>query len=151
MDKGKKVSRTDLFKAHIQALLKQTMGVKVSKDKAWEVFKSIQKGVVEFVAKDEKNQLPLAGVGTYKILKSPARGKRESYKFVPRMKLYFSDAVQKYLEQFFGLADHGVELKDTGLFLTEGAEDQLTETEEPVEVASEEAEVDLVEDDEEIL
>jgi nucleoid DNA-binding protein len=147
-DGKKKVSKTDNFKAHVQAIVKQVLGVKVSKAKAWELFKAIMNGTLEFTAKDEQNALSLAGIGTFKVLKTAARGKKAGfdadgkpiegakvYPFVPRAKFYYSESAQKYLEQFFGLEDHGVELKDTGLFAKDAEVVEEAEAETATEAA----------------
>lgn len=125
----KEVSKTDLYKEHLQKIISARVGKTISKEKAWAIFKDLIHGTVEFVFNTEDNVLPLAGVGTFKILKTVARGKKagldaegnpipgaKAYEFVPRAKMYFSSSVDKGLEQRYGLADYGLEVKSYGLY-----------------------------------
>lgn len=137
----KKVSKTEQFKVHLQKIIFQELGVKVSKDKAWNLFKAVILGTVEFTLKDADNKLPLAGVGTFEVLKTKPRGSKAGldeegnpkegakvWPFVPRMRCYFSSVVDKMLEQFYGLEDHGVEMKSYGIFREDSpVEDKETE------------------------
>lgn len=143
----KEASKTDLFKAHLQKMIKDVTGEKVAKSTAWDLFKTIILGTVEFVEnqeleKDEKDEsygarrLPLAGVGSFEIIHCKPRGTKAGLKknekgewvkdengkvwpFVPRMRFYASSKIDDRLEQVFGLADHGEEIKHFGLFLKE--------------------------------
>lgn len=131
MDKEKVVgtSKTDRFKEHLQKIIAQSIGAKVSKEKAWSLFKNFNFGTVEFCANEEDGVLSLAGVGTFKVIKTEPRGKKagldkdgkpipgaKPYEFIPRMKTYHSDKVAQFLAQHYGQEDFGVEFKSVGLF-----------------------------------
>lgn len=128
----KQPSPTERFKLHLQHIIKEVTGVTVSKQKAWDLFKSFHTGALEFTLREESNTLSLAGVGTYKILKSEPRGKKAGldaegnpiegakfFPFVPRVKFYYSSTAQKIAEQFFDLEDHGLSLDFPGMFKSE--------------------------------
>jgi hypothetical protein len=151
----KERSRTDLFKEHVQKMIYQTLGVKVSKDKAWAMFKNMIHGTTEFVLNiegDEK-KLPLAGVGTFCILETKPRGSKagldkdgnpiegaEVWNCVPRFRFYPSSVTAKMVEQVYGCADHGIALSHYGIFKTED------ETVENTEAADNAEEVEAVEE-----
>lgn len=168
-------TKTDLFKQHLQKIIYQQLGVKVSKSKAWDLFKATQKGTVQFVLKDADNRLPLAGIGTFEVLKTQPRGSKAGldkdgnpiegatpWEFVPRFRFYPSSVIKDEVEQFFGLGDHNLEVKDYGIFASDDEpkveekkaskpkkeKKPATTANEPDEVVEEE---DLVIDDEDIL
>lgn len=143
---GKDRSKTDVYKEHLQKIIFQQLGVKVSKDKAWSLFKAVMHGTTEFVlaiepevveAKEEggeeKNKgrkLPLAGVGTFCILETKPRGSKAGldkdgnpiegakvWPCVPRFRFYPSSVTDKRIEQEYGLAEHGVEIEHYGIFV----------------------------------
>lgn len=128
---AKQRSKTEQFKEHLQKIIYQQLGVKVSKDKAWNLFKAIQHGTVEFVVnlpveegtgeegKTKERTLPLAGVGTFKILETKPRGSKAgldkegkpiegatAWPCVPRFRFYPSSKVDQYIEWKYGLGDH---------------------------------------------
>lgn len=129
----KEKSKTDRFKEHIQKIIYQELGVKVSKDKAWGLFKAIIHGTTEFVLNlDGDKKLPLSGVGTFQVLETKPRGSKAGlddkgekiegakvWPFVPRFRFYPSSVIDSLLEQFFDLEDHGIEMKHYGIFRTE--------------------------------
>lgn len=138
----KERSKTDLYKEHIQKIIFQTLGVKVSKDKAWSLFKNVIHGTEEFVlniesttdeeGKKSGKKLPLAGVGTFCILETKPRGSKAGldkdgnpiegakvWDCVPRFRFYPSSVTDKMIEQVYGLADHGVEIEHYGLYASE--------------------------------
>lgn len=138
-------AKTDMLKKHVQAIIQQKLGVKVSKEKAWELFKAMVHGTVELCLNLDDNSISLSGVGTFEILKTKPRGSKagldkdgkpiegaEAWDFVPRFRFFPSTAINNLLEQHYGLADHGVVPKHYGLFATdvdaeetgEGGEDQ---------------------------
>lgn len=168
----KERSRTDLFKEHIQKVIYQTLGVKVSKDKAWALFKNTIHGTTEFVLNiegDEK-KLPLAGVGTFCILETKPRGSKAGldkdgnpiegakvWDCVPRFRFYPSSVTEKMVEQVYGCADHGIEISHYGIFktddaaeVTEAEVEEVVETEEELEAVATKAEGEFDEFDEEI-
>ena len=90
------MSLTDEFKDGLQQIL-AARGVKVSKQSAWDIFKDIINGTVDFCIKHGK--LSLAGIGVFRLLKSqPRAGKVGVYKFVPRFRFAPSTRINKYLE-----------------------------------------------------
>lgn len=142
----KKVSKTDLYKQHLQRIIYQQLGVKVSKDKAWQLFKGVQKGTLEFVTKLEDHKLPLAGIGTYEIIETKPRGSKagldkdgkpiegaKPWPCVPRYRFYPSSVIDDLVEKAYGLGDHDdVKEEHYGLYVE--ANDSVPEesTEEPV-------------------
>lgn len=148
----KERSRTDLFKEHVQKMIYQTLGVKVSKDKAWAMFKNMIHGTTEFVLniEGEEKKLPLAGVGTFCILETKPRGSKagldkdgnpiegaEVWNCVPRFRFYPSSVTAKMVEQVYGCADHGITISHYGIFKTEDDAVEATETAEAIEEATE--------------
>ena len=69
-------SKTDNFKEHVQKIVSDTLEVEVSKEKAWKLFKNLERGTMQFVAVDEDNRLPIAGVGIYEIVFSKPTDKK---------------------------------------------------------------------------
>lgn len=134
---GKETNKTDMFKVHIQKIVFQTLGVKISKEKAWELFKAIQHGTVEFVINIEggSKKLPLAGVGTFEILETKPRGSKagldpqgnpipgaEVWPCVPRFRFYPSVTIDNLVEHSYGLGNHNFkeeDIKHYGLFASE--------------------------------
>lgn len=133
---AKQKSKTERYKEHLQKIVYQQLGMKVSKDKAWNLFKAIQHGTVEFVVnlpaeegtvgegtgeegRTRERTLPLAGVGTFKILETKPRGSKAgldkegkpiegatAWPCVPRFRFYPSSKVDQYIEWKYGLGDH---------------------------------------------
>lgn len=127
------LQETDTFKTHIQKILEQNLGITVSKDKAWNVFKLLIKSTIHYVVQippDAKGNSTLSIAGLFKIQiqrKQPkgvkagyppimdASGRRVAgYKserdpnlpvwaFVPRLKVTMSTAIQRAVETFFNL------------------------------------------------
>lgn len=139
------VERTELFKEHLQLMIKDVTGVKVSKKVAWELFKAFHKGTVEFVAKDEDNKLPLSGIGKFEILFASPTGKKAGmvdavnedgtpkldkdgkavkvkddtlpvWDFIPRFKFRPSSAFNDTLATMFNCPDSERELEHFGIF-----------------------------------
>lgn len=124
MTDEKKVAKvtTDQLKETLQVAIGETLGTKISKQKAWEVFKMIHHAVptllVENIGENEEAILSLAGVGKYKLVKTEPRGKKAGldqdgnpvegayiYPFVPRYKFYPSSATMDTIEIKMGVAD----------------------------------------------
>lgn len=147
----KEQSKTDKFKEHLQKIFKDTAGIKISKATAWDLFKEIILGTVEFVENqplekaeegDEDSlgvrRLPLAGVGAFEVLNVKPRATKaglrkdeqgnwvrdESLKvwpYVPRFRFRPSSKISERLEKVFGLAEHDIEINHYGLFAQEAA------------------------------
>ena len=130
----KERGKTDVFKEHVQKIIFQTLGVKVSKEVAWNLFKAIQHGTVEFVIniEGENKKLPLAGVGTFEILETKPRGSKAGldpegnsiegaipWPCVPRFRFYPSVTIDNLVEYSYGLGEHEInedEIKHYGLY-----------------------------------
>lgn len=145
----KNTTKTDLLKKHTQAIVKQTLGVKVSKEKAWDLFKAIIHGTVELTMNAEGKSIPLSGVGTFEVLETKPRGSKAgldkdgnpiegatAWDCVPRFRFYPSSTIDKMLEQAYGFADHGIETKHYGIFVTEEAVEEVEAVEATEEVAA---------------
>lgn len=124
-----KTSKTEVLKRHVQAIIQQTLDVKVSKGKAWDLFKALIHGSVELTLAVEGKSIPLAGVGTFQVLETKPRGLKAGldkegnpiegakvWPTVPRFRFYPSTNIDKGLEQKYGLADHGITETHYGLF-----------------------------------
>ena len=131
-------SKTERFKEHVQKIVSDTLGVEVSKEKAWKLFKNIERGTMQFVALDEDNRLPIAGVGTYEIVFSKPTGKRagfvkdengnevkdptlEVWKYKHRYKVRTSSTIENELYNIFKCPGHAEEVNYLGV-LKEGKE-----------------------------
>lgn len=108
-------TKTEAFKENLQAVLAEKFGIKVSKQKAWDIFKAMAKAPFETVLanydaagrpaihygeKHKELELPLAGIGTYAIITT---GKAEEFKVTGR--LYLSSAIQHNVRVALGFAD----------------------------------------------
>lgn len=111
--------KTDLFKQHIQRIIYQKLGVKVSKDKAWDLFKAMIHGTVEHVIHLDDKKLSLSGVGSFEILETSPRGSKagldkdnnpiegaEVWSCVPRFRFYPSSTIHARVEKSYGLGNH---------------------------------------------
>lgn len=149
---AKEQSKTDAFKEHLQKIIKATAGVKVSKATAWNLFKDIILGTVEFTENqplekaeegDEESlgvrRLPLAGVGAFEVLNVKPRASKAGLKkneagewvrdeslkvwpYVPRFRFRPSSKISERLEKVFGLAEHDIEIAHYGKFASDEAE-----------------------------
>lgn len=121
--------RTQAFKAHLQAMIKDRLDVKVSRETAWNMFKDMMFGTLQFVVCQEDKRLPLSGVGTFEVIKAGARGKKkeEGVNFVPKYRFYPSTTIEKLVCDFMGQTE-GIpeEVKFLGSYNTEDALDKFT-------------------------
>lgn len=128
----KELSKTEQYKVHLQKIVYQELGIKVSRDKAWSLFKSIIHGTVEHVLHIEDKKMPLAGVGTFQVLETKPRGSKagfdkdgnpiegaESWPCVPRFRFYPSSVIDNLVEHSYGLGDHDVKEEHYGLYKSE--------------------------------
>lgn len=150
----KELTKTDAYKVHLQKIIHQELGIKVSRDKAWGLFKAIIHGTVEHVINLEgaEKKLPLAGVGTFEILETKPRGSKagldkdgnpiegaEAWPCVPRFRFYPSSVIDNLVEFSYGLGDHDIEVKHYGVYKTEEAvEAKAEEVNDAVEAKAEE-------------
>ena len=154
----KEVSKTELFKEHIQKIIYQQTGKKVSKSVAWGLFKAIYHGSIEFAINQEDKKVPLSGVCTIEILETKPRGSKagldengnpiegaEVWPCVPRARFYPSSVVDKYVEYKYGLGNHEdvVEIH-YGIYKTDDApaESEAEETAEAPAESTEEVDLD---------
>ena len=172
-----KENKTQLFKKHIQMIIQQVTGKKVSQDKAWELFKAIQLGTVEFVnnIEVEKNAktLSLAGVGKFQVRETEPTGKKAGmvkvedeqgntveqrdidlpvWDVVPRFKFKPSSAIENLLYSMYGCPGYeDVVVKHHGIFTPEPEAEVEGEVEEvqveEVVEAEVEEAVEVIEDD----
>ena len=129
-------NKTENFKEHIQKIIGDTLGIGVSKEQAWKLFKNIEKGTMQFVAFDDDNKLPLAGVGTYEITFSKPTGKKaglvknesgeevkddtlEVWKYIPRYKIRTSSSIKNDLYSIFNCPGCDKEVELLGSFKKE--------------------------------
>ena len=147
-------TKTDQYKEHLQSIILNATGHKVSRETAWSLFKDIIHGTVQFTTKQENLALPLSGVGKFQVLKTTPRGskaglmkdengtwvpdpKGTAWEFVPRFRFYPSIAIDRGLEDLFGYGDHeGIEHKDYGIY-AEGVEVPVVEESEESEATEE--------------
>lgn len=94
----KEASRAEQYKALVQSVISETLGVKVSKQKAWEMYKTlIYKTVTDVV---ENGRIPISGVNTWEVQQCGARkSKAESHNFVPKFRFRTSSKIDEFLEQ----------------------------------------------------
>lgn len=117
-------TKTEEFKIALQAKVTEVLGVKVSKQKAWDLFKEVMKSPFSFIlgnyeeagkpeivpgAKIKALEVPLAGIGTFKVI--PV-GKDE--KFSVKGRWYISSAIDKAIKERLGfaVAEEGAEEAD---------------------------------------
>lgn len=150
--------KTVMFKEHIQKIIYQQTGFEVSKDKAWNLFKAIIHGTVQFVLKQDRvvpqdanfeeqsyetRTLSLAGVGKFSILESKARGKKagldadgnkidgvEPWETVPRFRFRPSSMIERVVNAFYGHAEEGYKETNYGIY---AADEPVTAEENPAE------------------
>lgn len=116
--------KTDLFKKHLQKMIKDKFDIKVSKDTAWQFFKEIQEGTLQFVVSQEDKRLPLSGVGVFAVIAAKTRGndKEDGRQVTPRYRFYPSVAMQRETNELMGEAEFSKEIKALGLYEEEGME-----------------------------
>ena len=151
---AKEQSKTQLFQSHIQEIVYQVTGKKVSRDTAWKLYKALMNGSVEFTLnqpEDAKGNrtVSLAGVGKFTVSKSEPRGAKagldkdgnpvegaEVWEFVPRVKFSFSSSVKAKVEGHFGFGEDPKEWEKTGIFKEDNEQEEIEE-DEPQEVEEE--------------
>lgn len=102
---GKTYSKTQLFKMHLQAIIADVTGKKLSQDKAWELYKAMQAGTLEFVFNQEDKKLSLAGLGRFEIKETKPSGKKAGM-----VRVLNEDGTPKLDEE-----GHTIEVKDETL------------------------------------
>jgi hypothetical protein len=113
-EENKVRSKTDAFKAELQARIAEVAGIKVSKQAAWDLFKALVKEPFKFILKNydaagrpeirygEKHkelELPLSGVGTFKVITT---GKAENTSV--RGRYYLSSSIDRAIAEHLGFA-----------------------------------------------
>jgi hypothetical protein len=124
-EENKVRSKTEEFKIYLQEKISEVLGVKVSKQKAWDLFKETEKAPFSFMlnawdeagkpaiaygAKIKELTLPLAGVGTFKIITT---GKEDDFSVKGRY--YISSAVDNAIKERLGIeaTEEAEEVADT--------------------------------------
>lgn len=115
------------YKVHLQKIIADRLGVKVSKETAWNLLKDIVFGTAQFVASQPDKRLPLSGVGTFEVIKAGARGakKEAGALYVPKYRFYPSTTVEKMIEALMGQGEIPEDTKFLGVFNEEGALEQF--------------------------
>jgi hypothetical protein len=121
---NKAMSKTEEFKTMLQAKVAEVLGAKVSKQKAWDLFKEMEKAPYAFIlnayekdgnpeiaygAKIKSLELPIAGVGTFKVITT---GSTE--KFSVKGRFYLSSAIDRAIKERLGFevaADEATEVE----------------------------------------
>ncbi len=113
-EENKVRSKTDAFKAELQARIAEVAGVKVSKQVAWDLFKALIKEPFKFILanydaagkpeirygeKHKELELPLSGVGTFKVITT---GKAENTSV--RGRYYLSSSIDRAISEHLGFA-----------------------------------------------
>lgn len=79
------------------------LGVKVSKENAWKVYKAGQDAIIETCLKDKEMACSLSGIGRFEIMKAkPRKSKVGVVEFIPRLRFRPSSRVNEALEQALG-------------------------------------------------
>jgi hypothetical protein len=120
--------KTDAFKVHIQAIIKDRLDVKVSKETAWSLFKDVIYGTLQFSCNQEDKRVPLSGVGTFEVIKAGARKSRkeEGKLYTPKFRFYPSTTIEKTLFKLMGEEDIDQAFKGLGIYNTEDALEKFT-------------------------
>jgi len=95
---------TKAFQDELARVASETLGVKVSRAKAWALYKNTTNATVEFVANQKDTKLSLAGIGRFYINKSKPRGmhgKKPALEgkvpFIPHFRWRPSDTIKNKL------------------------------------------------------
>ena len=95
---AKEHSRAEEYKALVQKVILEVLGIKVSKAKAWEFYKTLIYKTVTDVA--DNGRIPISGVNTWEIQNCGARkGKIDTHNFVPKFRFRASSKIDDYLEK----------------------------------------------------
>lgn len=79
------------------------LGVKVSKENAWKLFKAGIEAAVETCIKDKELACSLSGVGRFEIMKAKPRGTKVGVvEFIPRLRFRPSSRINEFLETQMG-------------------------------------------------
>lgn len=97
------MNTTDDFKKLVQSTIQNKLGIKVSKDVAWEFYKSMNRDIIKFTV-DNNGKVPLAGQVTYEIIESEPSPKRinEGYTKVYKFRTRQSTTLSRYLNKLKG-------------------------------------------------
>jgi len=97
-------TKTDAFKQKLQKEFGEVLGTKISKDKAWALYKAGMATVVDFVVDDKDLCLALSGVGKFEVLKKQPRkvqGRTPKLEgkipFLPLFRFRPSERIKNYL------------------------------------------------------
>lgn len=88
------MSQVELFKKVIQKDISNILGVKVSQEKAWELYKAMFESSVNHTLDSNDLNFPIKGVATFKIL-TLASGNKQ-------LKVYPSTSYQDKIRELLG-------------------------------------------------
>lgn len=111
------------FKVHLQKIIADRLGIKVSKETAWNLFKDLIFGTEQFVVSQDDKRLPLSGVGTFEVIKAGARGakKEAGALYTPKFRFYPSTTIDTQMCALMGQADIPEDTKFLGVYAGEDA------------------------------
>lgn len=131
------MSKVDHFKRHVQLILEDELGVTVSQQKAWDIYKQITKGLVEFTVKSGDHELSIAGIGKYRIHHSEPRGLKAGldkngnkipgakvWEYVPRFKYTPSTAITNFIYDALKLEPSDEVYVPIGIFRSQEEKDK---------------------------
>jgi len=112
--------RTEAFKEHLQAIIKDRLGEKVSKETSWNLFKDVLFGTLQFTCNQEDKRVPLSGVGRFEVIRAVARSskKEEGKKFTPKFRFYPSTSMDTLVQQLMGEKEIDEDFTGLGLYNT---------------------------------
>ncbi len=111
-EENKVRTKTEDFKVALQAKVAEVLGVKVSKQKAWDLFKEMTKAPFSFILakheeagapeikygeKHKELELPLSGVGTFKVITVGKEGNTSV-----RGRWYLSSSLDRAIKERLG-------------------------------------------------
>lgn len=131
------MSKVDYFKRHVQLILEDELGVSVSQQKAWDIYKQITKGLVEFTVKSGDHELSISGIGKYRIHHSEPRGVKAGldkdgkkipgakvWEYVPRFKYTPSTAIMNFIYDVLKLEPSDEVYVPIGIFRSQEEKDK---------------------------
>jgi hypothetical protein len=132
-EENKVRSKTEEFKIALQATVSEVLGVKVSKQAAWDLFKALVKKPYDFIlanyaaagkpeisygSKHKELELPLSGVGTFKVITTGKEGNTSV-----RGRWYLSSSIDKAIREALGFADTEADTEEANVAPAETADD----------------------------
>lgn len=143
------LTKKDLVPA-IQDQFSNILGIKISKEKAWDLFKAsldipfdtilanyVAQGSPELVKGETVDSLvlSLAGVGRFEIITASARKSKHDAGYIvdPRARIYLSTAIQNHVYESLGLPSFMTSKQPMDVITDAAPAEELTEPEEEAE------------------